>query len=215
MGLLDGKAALVTGAGRGIGRGIALALAQAGAKVVVNDLGTTLSGEGAEALPANQVVDEILTHGGQAITNAGNVASFDDATAMVEGPIGEKTRFAAAIRKSYLDSVISLTTKQDVSVLFPIPQYGDAQIRLQRDLRANGHLYHPPRVRGFNLVLRLAVVDGHPGSFRHFEGSLHVGLALGGDGDRDGTLGAVHRLHEAGDGLALRPDTPHDLPVGR
>ena len=84
MGLLEGKAALVTGAGRGIGRGIALALAQAGAKVVVNDLGTSLSGEGAETLPADQVVDEILTNGGNAVTNRGNVAKFDDATEMVE-----------------------------------------------------------------------------------------------------------------------------------
>jgi NAD(P)-dependent dehydrogenase (short-subunit alcohol dehydrogenase family) len=81
--MLDGKAALVTGAGRGIGRGIALALAQAGAKVVVNDLGTSLSGEGAESLPADQVVDEILTSGGTAEVNRGNVASFDDATEMV------------------------------------------------------------------------------------------------------------------------------------
>src|SRR5215216_8013272 len=89
MGMLDGKAALVTGAGRGIGRGIALALARAGAKVVVNDLGTSLSGEGAEALPANQVVDEILTNGGQAVTNPGNVASFEDATEMVEQTIRE------------------------------------------------------------------------------------------------------------------------------
>jgi NAD(P)-dependent dehydrogenase (short-subunit alcohol dehydrogenase family) len=84
MGLLDGKAALVTGAGRGIGRGIALALAQAGARVVVNDLGTTLSGEGSEALPADQVVDEILTAGGNAVTNRGNVAVWDDAAEMVE-----------------------------------------------------------------------------------------------------------------------------------
>jgi NAD(P)-dependent dehydrogenase (short-subunit alcohol dehydrogenase family) len=84
MGMLDGKAALVTGAGRGIGRGIALALAKAGAKVVVNDLGTSLSGEGTETLPADQVVDEILTNGGMAVTNRGNVAKFDDATAMVE-----------------------------------------------------------------------------------------------------------------------------------
>ncbi len=84
MGLLDGKAALVTGSGRGIGRGIAIALAQAGAKVVVNDLGTTLSGEGSETLPADQVVDEILTAGGEAAANRGNVASFDDATEMVE-----------------------------------------------------------------------------------------------------------------------------------
>jgi NAD(P)-dependent dehydrogenase (short-subunit alcohol dehydrogenase family) len=84
MGLLDGKAALVTGSGRGIGRGIALALARAGAKVVVNDLGVSLSGEGAEKTPADQVVDEIMTHGGVAVTNYGSVSDFDQATEMVE-----------------------------------------------------------------------------------------------------------------------------------
>src|SRR5438105_13199862 len=84
MGLLDGKAALVTGSGRGIGRGIALALARAGAKVVVNDLVTGRAREGTETLPADQVVDEILTNGGSAVTNRGNVAAFADATEMVE-----------------------------------------------------------------------------------------------------------------------------------
>src|SRR3989442_2154140 len=64
MGMLDGKTALVTGAGRGIGRGIALALASAGAKVVVNDLGASLSGEGKENTPAQTVVDEIVKYGG-------------------------------------------------------------------------------------------------------------------------------------------------------
>jgi NAD(P)-dependent dehydrogenase (short-subunit alcohol dehydrogenase family) len=89
MGLLDGKAALVTGAGRGIGRGIALAMAEAGAKVMVNDLGVSLSGEGEEKAPADQVVDEILTNGGQAITNYANVADFEQATDMVEQAIRE------------------------------------------------------------------------------------------------------------------------------
>ena len=84
MGMLDGKAALVTGSGRGIGRGIAMALAAAGAKVVVNDLGVTLDGEGEEKTPADQVVDEILTKGGVAVTNYGSVSDWDQAHAMVD-----------------------------------------------------------------------------------------------------------------------------------
>src|SRR3954466_4917713 len=84
MGMLDGKAALVTGSGRGIGRGIAMALAAAGAKVVVNDLGATLDGQGEEKTPADQVVDEILTKGGVAVTNYGSVADWDQAHAMID-----------------------------------------------------------------------------------------------------------------------------------
>src|SRR5918911_3024528 len=72
MAMLDGKAALVTGAGRGIGRGIALALAAAGAKVVVNDLGATLDGEGGDRSPADVVVREIKAAGGEAQANYGN-----------------------------------------------------------------------------------------------------------------------------------------------
>ena len=78
MGMLDGKTALVTGSGRGIGRGIAIALAHAGAKVVVNDLGASLAGEGAERGPADQVVDEILTRpAASPLANYGSVADFD------------------------------------------------------------------------------------------------------------------------------------------
>jgi len=84
MGLLDGKNALVTGAGRGIGRGIAIALAAAGAKVVVNDLGASLAGEGTEKAPADQVVDEIVKAGGKAAANYGSVADFGQAAQMVE-----------------------------------------------------------------------------------------------------------------------------------
>src|SRR5256712_7122790 len=84
MGMLSGKNALVTGAGRGIGRGIAIALAAAGAKVVVNDLGASLSGEGVENKPAQTVVDEIAKAGGTAKPNYGSVADFTQAAAMVQ-----------------------------------------------------------------------------------------------------------------------------------
>ena len=84
MGMLDGKTALVTGAGRGIGRGIAIALAQAGAKVVVNDLGTGLDGVGQGGATADEVVRDITKAGGTAAANYGSVADYAQATAMVE-----------------------------------------------------------------------------------------------------------------------------------
>ncbi|WP_425415605.1 SDR family NAD(P)-dependent oxidoreductase [Oryzisolibacter propanilivorax] len=72
--MVEGKVVVVTGAGGGIGRDIALALAAEGARVVVNDIGTSTSGEGQDAGPAQQVVEEIRAAGGQAVASTDSVA---------------------------------------------------------------------------------------------------------------------------------------------
>jgi NAD(P)-dependent dehydrogenase (short-subunit alcohol dehydrogenase family) len=84
---LEGKVAIVTGAGRGIGREHALALAQAGAKVVVNDLGGSLAGEGTDATPAQSVVNEIVAASGEAVASYDDVSNFDAAESIVRRAI--------------------------------------------------------------------------------------------------------------------------------
>ena len=84
---LDGKVAVVTGAGRGIGREHAIALAEAGAKIVVNDLGASLAGEGTDTGPAHEVVREIETRGGEAVADGENVADFAGAKRLIDRAI--------------------------------------------------------------------------------------------------------------------------------
>jgi NAD(P)-dependent dehydrogenase (short-subunit alcohol dehydrogenase family) len=84
MGALDGRVAIITGAGRGLGREHALLFASEGAKVVVNDLGGNIDGTGDDRAPAQQVVDEIKAAGGEAVANVDNVADFDGAKRLIE-----------------------------------------------------------------------------------------------------------------------------------
>jgi NAD(P)-dependent dehydrogenase (short-subunit alcohol dehydrogenase family) len=86
-GRLDGKVAIVTGAGRGIGRGEALLLAQEGCRVVVNDIGGSPAGEGADQSPADEVVAEIKKMGGDGLANYDNVASMEGGERMVKSAL--------------------------------------------------------------------------------------------------------------------------------
>lgn len=88
-GINDGRVAIVTGAGRGIGREHSLMLAETGAKVVVNDLGGSMDGDGSDAGPAQQVVDEIKAMGGEAVANTDDISSWDGAKSLVDQAISE------------------------------------------------------------------------------------------------------------------------------
>ncbi|MBF6438755.1 SDR family oxidoreductase [Nocardia cyriacigeorgica] len=141
MGALEGRVAVITGAGRGIGREHALLFAAEGAAVVVNDLGGSNAGEGSDAGPAQQVVDEIVAAGGRAVANTENIATWDGAKKLVEQAIDEfgkldivvnnagilRDGFIAGLEESQWDAVIAVHLKGHAAVLHHAAAYWKEQ----------------------------------------------------------------------------------------
>jgi 3-oxoacyl-[acyl-carrier protein] reductase len=100
MNRLEGKVAIVTGAGRGIGRGEAMALAAEGAAVVVNDYGGSAAGVGSDEGPAHEVVAEIKSKGGRAVANMENVADFEGAGRIVKQALDEFGRLDVLVNNA-------------------------------------------------------------------------------------------------------------------
>lgn len=97
---MDGKVAVVTGAGGGIGRDIALQLAQAGARVVVNDIGASLGGDGSDAGPAESVAAEIRAAGGEAVANTDSIATREGARNLVEQAVATFGRIDSVVNNA-------------------------------------------------------------------------------------------------------------------
>ena len=116
MRLLEGKVAVVTGAGSGLGREYAIALAQQGASVVVNDFGASVDGERMRSNSADQVVDEIITLGGKAVPNTASVADWDGASSIIETAIEHFGRLDIVVNNAGNNRPSSLVdlTEQDV-----------------------------------------------------------------------------------------------------
>jgi len=97
---LEGRSVIVTGAGGGIGRDFALAMAAAGAKVLVNDIGTSVKGEGRDAGPAQQVVNQIKEKGGIAVVNTDSVAEWESANRIVASAVDSFGKIDALVNNA-------------------------------------------------------------------------------------------------------------------
>jgi NAD(P)-dependent dehydrogenase (short-subunit alcohol dehydrogenase family) len=100
MGMMDGKVVVVTGAGRGVGRGVALLMAAEGARVVVNDIGVALDGTGGEATPAQSVVEEIRSAGGEAVACLESVSEWASAGRIVQCALDTFGRIDAVVNNA-------------------------------------------------------------------------------------------------------------------
>ncbi|GAA1028477.1 MULTISPECIES: SDR family oxidoreductase [Amycolatopsis] len=150
MGTLEGRVAVITGAGRGIGREHALLFAREGAAVVVNDLGGSNSGDGTDAGPAQEVVNEIAAAGGRAVANTDNVAAWAGAEALVAQAISEfggldivvnnagilRDGFIPTLSESDWDAVVGVHLKGHFAVLHHASAYWKAESKAGRQPNA-------------------------------------------------------------------------------
>jgi NAD(P)-dependent dehydrogenase (short-subunit alcohol dehydrogenase family) len=141
MGALEGRVAVITGAGRGIGREHALLFAREGAKLVINDLGGSNAGEGADEGPAHEVVAEIKSAGGVAVANTENIATWAGAKSVVQQAIDEfggldvvvnnagilRDAFIASMEEAQWDAVIGVHLKGHFAVLRHAAEYWKAR----------------------------------------------------------------------------------------
>ena len=160
MARLDGRVAIVTGAGRGIGRSVAKLLADEGASVVVNDPGAEMDGSGQDAGPANQVVAEIAEAGGKAVVNGADISDFDAAESLVAGAIEQFGRLDVLVNVAGIlrDRMVFNMTEQEwddvirvhLKGTFNTTRFASAYWRSLRDETAQNRIINFTSVSGLH-----------------------------------------------------------------
>ena len=160
MARLDGRVAIVTGAGRGIGRSVARLLASEGASVVVNDLGAEMDGSGKDAGPAQQVVTEIAEAGGKAVVNGADISDFDAAENLVAGTIEQFGRLDVLVNVAGIlrDRMVFNMTEQEwddvirvhLKGTFNTTRFASAHWRSLRDETAQNRIINFTSVSGLH-----------------------------------------------------------------
>ena len=163
--LCEGRVAIVTGAGRGIGREHAIMLASQGAKVVVNDLGGDMDGSGSDLSPAQEVVNEIVEMGGEAIVNGANVADFTAAGEMVQQAIDTWGRLDILINNAGIlrDRMIFSMSEDDFDAVINVHLKGTfstvhhASVFWRETVKAGGE--------AFGRIINISSVNGQAGQY--------------------------------------------------
>jgi NAD(P)-dependent dehydrogenase (short-subunit alcohol dehydrogenase family) len=160
MGTLDGRVAIVTGAGRGIGRSVASLLAREGAAVVVNDRGVAVDGSGSDAGPAQQAVDEITAAGGKAIANGADISDHGAAEDLIKTAIGEFGQLDVVVNVAGIlrDRMVFNMTEQEwddvirvhLKGTFNTTKFASAHWRSLRDESAQNRIINFTSVSGLH-----------------------------------------------------------------
>jgi len=126
MGLLDGKVAVITGAGRGLGRSEALLFASEGAKVVINDLGGGSDGAGAASVPADEVVAEIKKMGGQAVANYDSVSTWKGGENIIKSAVDAFGKIDILVNNAGIlrDRMVFNMTEDEWDIIQKVHMYG-------------------------------------------------------------------------------------------
>ena len=178
MGILEGKVAVVTGGGNGIGRGEALELAKEGAKILVNDLGAAVSGEGADKRPAEEVAEVIRSRGGEAVANYDDISDWNGAKNLVDQAIEEFGRLDVVINNAGIlrDKMIVSMSEEDFDNVLRVHLKGTFSVthHAASYWRAESKEGRQPRAAIVNTVSS-AGLQGNVGQANY--GSAKAGIA--------------------------------------